>query len=329
MATSPAPGPPGGPAAANRCRPPGARPFDVLGVGLASLDFLCLVERFPEPGTKGGMLAFSRQGGGQVGTALAAVARLGGRAAFLGKLGDDDIGLAARESLAVEGVDLSYLITVAGMPSLLAVVLVETGSGRRTVVVQQDLRAAITAGEVPAEAVAAARAVHLDTHEVEAALAAAAHARRAGTLVSLDAEKLRPGVERLVPLVDYLVASEAFPGLFTGLADDRAALEALAALGPPVVVQTLGAAGARAFVAGRHLEVPGFAVPVVDTTGAGDVFHGAFLLAMLEAGEATPEAVRRAIRFANAAAAMKCRALGGRAGIPTRAEVAAFLRARG
>lgn len=315
-------------------------PFDVLGVGLASLDLLCLVERFPEAGTKGAMLAFSRQGGGQIGTALAAVARLGGRAAFLGKLGDDDVGLAARDSLAAEGVDLSCLVTVPGMPSLLAVILVEAGSGRRTVVVQQDQRAAIAPEEVPAEAVASARAVHLDTHEVAGALAAAAHARKAGTVVSLDAEKIRPGVERLVPLVDYLVAAEEFPRAFTGLADDCAALEALAALGPAVVVQTLGAAGARAFVAGRHFEVPGFAVPVVDTTGAGDVFHGTFLLAMLEAAEgtppmggtapvATPASVARAIRFANGAAAMKCRALGGRAGIPTRAALEAFLRERG
>ncbi len=334
MSTSSAARPPSAPSGGAGYGPPGgspfeARPFDVLGVGLASLDLLCLVERFPEPDTKAGMLAFSRQGGGQVGTALVAVARLGGRAAFLGKLGDDDVGLAARESLAVEGVDLRHLITVPGMPSLLAVILVEARSGQRTVVVRQDLRAAISAEEVPAEAVAAARAVHLDTHEVDAALAAASHARGCGTLVSLDAEKIRPGVGRLVPLVDYLVVAEDFPRSFTGLDDDRAALEALAALGPPVVVQTLGSAGARAFVAGRHVEVPGFAVPVVDTTGAGDVFHGAFLVAMLEARDATPDTVGRAMRFANAAAAIKCRALGGRAGIPTRAEVAAFLRARG
>lgn len=312
---------------------PAGRHFDVLGVGLASLDLLCLVGRFPEPDTKSAMLAFSRQGGGQIGTALAAVARLGGRAAFLGKLGDDDVGRAARESLGAEGVDLSRLITVPGMPSLLAVILVEAGSGRRTILVQQDPRSTIAAEEVPADVVASARAVHLDTHEVAGALAAAAHARASGTVVSLDAERIRPGVERLVPLVDYLVAAQDFPRAFTGLADDRAALEALASLGPPVVVQTLGAAGARALVAGRHLEVPGFAVPVVDTTGAGDVFHGAFLLAMLEAVEtpaaAAPAAVRRAIRFANGAATMKCRALGGRAGIPTRAELEAFLRDRG
>jgi sulfofructose kinase len=313
---------------------PGAPTFDVLGVGLASLDFLCLVERFPEPDTKSGMLAFSRQGGGQIGTALAAVARLGGRAAFLGKLGDDEIGLDARRALADEGIDLGRLVVVPGMPSLLAVILVEADSGRRTIVVQQDLRAAIAPEEVPYAAVAAARAVHLDTHEVPAALAAAAHARAAGRLVSLDAEKIRPGVERLVPLVDYLVAAEGFPRAFTGLPDDRAALEALAAIGPPVVVQTLGARGARAYAAGRHVEVPGFTVPVVDTTGAGDVFHGAFLLAMLEAGgpagrTAAPEVVAGALRFANAAAAMKCRSLGGRAGIPTRPALERFLSERG
>ncbi len=104
---------------------------------------------------------------------------------------------------------------------------------------------------------------------------------------------------------------------------------------PPVLdgaADAPGADGARAFVAGRYIEAPGFAVPVVDTTGAGDVFHGAFLLAMLEreAGrKPTPEAVTEALRFANAAAALKCRALGGRAGIPRRAEVDRFLTERG
>ena len=309
-----------------------SRTVDVLGVGYAALDLLCLVERFPEPDTKVPVLAMSRQGGGQVGTALAAVARLGGRAAFIGKFGDDDVGEAAREALAHEGVDCSRAIVVPGMASVFSVVVVEADSGRRTVLSRKDPRAALAPSDVPEAAVAAARAVHLATHEVDGAVAAARHARRTGTLVSLDAERIRDGVDALVPLVDYLVASREFPRAFTGRADDRAALEALADLGPPVVVQTLGRDGARAFVAGRHVEAPGFEVPVVDTTGAGDVFHGAFLLAMLDrdAGRTPdPEAVVESLRFANAAAALKCRTLGGRAGIPTRAEVEQFLAGRG
>jgi sugar/nucleoside kinase (ribokinase family) len=307
---------------------PHERSVDVLGVGLASVDLLCLVERYPEPESKSGMLDFARQGGGQVGTACAAVARLGGRAAFVGRLGDDDMGRDARRFLEADGVDTSGVVTVAGARSILAVILVDAATGGRTVVVQQDLRTAMTEADVPYAAVARARCVHLDTHEVAAGLAAATHARAVGTRVSLDAEKLRPGVERLVPLVDWLVCAEGFPRLFTGIADDRAALEALAALGPPVVVQTLGARGARAYVrhgtAGEHVESPGFAVPVVDTTGAGDVFHGAFALAMLD-GVPAPDRVRAAMRRANAAAALKCGHLGGRAGIPTRAALEHFL----
>jgi sugar/nucleoside kinase (ribokinase family) len=305
-----------------------ARTVDVLGVGYAALDLICLVERFPEPDTKVPVISMSRQGGGQVGTALAAVARLGGRAAFIGKFGDDDEGQAARDALVREGVDCSRALVVPGMTSVFSVVLVEADTGRRTVLSRKDPRIALAPSEVPEPAVAAARAVHLATHEVDGATAAAHLARRAGTIVSLDAERLRPGVDALVPLVDYLVAAHGFPRAATGRTDDRAALEALADLGPPVVVQTLGRDGARAFVAGRHVEAPGFAVPVVDTTGAGDVFHGAFLLAMLDrdAGRApVPEVVAEALRVANAAAAMKCRSLGGRAGIPRRPEVDRFL----
>ncbi len=305
-----------------------ARTVDVLGVGYAALDLICLVERFPEPDTKVPVISMSRQGGGQVGTALAAVARLGGRAAFIGKFGDDDEGQAARDALVREGVDCSRALVVPGMTSVFSVVLVEADTGRRTVLSRKDPRIALAPSEVPEPAVAAARAVHLATHEVDGATAAAHLARRAGTIVSLDAERPRPGVDALVPLVDYLVAAHGFPRAATGRTDDCAALEALADLGPPVVVQTLGRDGARAFVAGRHVEAPGFAVPVVDTTGAGDVFHGAFLLAMLDrdAGRApAPEVVAEALRVANAAAAMKCRSLGGRAGIPRRAEVDRFL----
>lgn len=308
------------------------RTVDILGVGYAALDLLCLVERFPEPDTKATVLAMSRQGGGQVGTALAAVARLGGRAAFIGRFGDDEEGTLAREALAREGVDCSRALVVPGMASVFSVVIVEARSGRRTVLSRKDPAVALAPEDVPYEAVAAARAVHLATHEVAGATAAARHARRAGTLVSLDAERIRPGVADLVPLVDYLVTSHDFPRAFTGREDDRAALEALADLGPPVVVQTLAERGSRAFVAGHHLESPGFDVPVVDTTGAGDVFHGAFLLAMLEreAGRApAPAAVAEAMRLANAAAALKCGRLGGRDGIPRRADLDRFLAERG
>jgi len=169
--------------------------------------------------------------------------------------------------------------------------------------------------------VLSAKCLLIDDLEVEAQEAAAKLAADAGIPVVLDAGTFREGVEKLVPLATHLVASERFPRAFTGIEDPRLAAEKLLGMGPDVVAVTLGAAGCFAIDKdGGKFEQPGFEVKAVDTTGAGDVFHGAYIRGLIESWD-----LHRVIEFACAVAAIKCTKPGGREGIPSMAEAMAFL----
>jgi sugar/nucleoside kinase (ribokinase family) len=178
--------------------------------------------------------------------------------------------------------------------------------------------------DVPARAVAAARVLHVDCHETATVTYAAEEARRAGTRTVIDIERVRPDTDRLLRAIDVVIAAEGFPAEYTGRTAPGAALAALqASSGAAVVCMTLGEEGSLCRVGDREIRTPAFAVPVVDTTGAGDVFRAGFIAAWIHGGEATE--VEDALRWANAVAALKCRGLGARTTTPTLAEVHDFL----
>jgi len=246
--------------------------------------------------------------------------RLGLGTAYIGKVGDDRFGERMLEELRREDVDVSSVVVERGATSQFAFIMVDEATAARTILWTRGSVSRLAAREANLDLVRSARALFIDDLEPEAALAAARQARAARIPVLIDAGSLREGVRELLPLCDYLLASEHFASQISGGWDLRAALEALAAFGPKASVVTLGEKGC-AFLSGDDVvEVPGFAVKAVDTTGAGDVFHGAYLFAVLEGLD-----TMRACVFANAVAALKCRKLGGRAGIPTLAEALAFL----
>jgi sugar/nucleoside kinase (ribokinase family) len=225
-------------------------------------------------------------------------------------------------SIASEGVDVSECRVVEGVESQIAVILVDQRSGERTVLWRRDHRISVAPEELAPEIVTSARALHLDGHNVEAEIAAARWAREAGVPVTIDVDKDYGGAQ-LYPLVDYLVTSEEFPARVTGIADHRTALAALhERFGCALVAATLGSRGALALCEGQFVEVPGFAVTAKDTTGAGDAFRGGFLYGLLGGLD-----VEATLRTANAVAALNCTALGARGGLPTAAELDAFLRA--
>lgn len=301
---------------------PQDKPFDVVGVGINVIDYLFRIPHFPEPNTKMDALGATIQGGGLTATAMVACARLGLRTRYIGKFGDNEIGRMARQKLLAEGLDLAGSVVAEGVPNRFCVVLVEEGSGHRTIVRQRDPRISLTPAELTREAVCAGRVLHLDGHEGDAALQAARWAKQAGVLVSMDAEEPTQHREELFPLTDILIVGQRFARALTGKTAPADILHVLAAFGPACVGLTLGEAGSALLHRGVIVEVPGFQVKVVDTTGAGDVFHGAFLYGLLQGWE-----VGDILRFANAVSALKCTRLGGRAGIPTLAEVQAFLSA--
>lgn len=292
---------------------PRGKRFDVVGLGQNAVDHLCALARFPTFDSKQEMTGYAWQPGGQVATALVALQRWGCRTAYLGGFGDDVAGQLSRRSLADEGIDLTGAVQRAGVANQMAVILVDQSSGERTVLVHRPEELTVRPEEVPVELVQAGRVLHLDGYDLEAALTAATHAREAGVPVVVDVDMRHGPVERLLALTDAAIVSEQFACELTGGTDPEAALGRLAATsGSPVVAITLGAQGVIARAGSTTLRVPAYPVHCVDTTGAGDVFHAGFIYGMLREWS-----LERTLRFANAAAALKCTRSGGRPGIPT------------
>jgi len=295
----------------------------VVGLGYCAYDILTIVTQLPDFDDVRMVhvdeLAYD--GGGPVGTALAAAARLGARAGYVGVLGDDAEGWWLRDLFVQEGVDVSRLRLEAGVGTNRCLVLVHQATGGRAILCQPRVQAAdLTLDDDDRAYIQAAQVLHLDGQFLPAAVEAARWAKEAGVTICFDGNHPRPGLEELLPLVDWLVAAEPFPAAYTGRPDPEDAARTLLALGPAVVVMTQGARGCRAWTADAQWQVAACPVQVVDTTGAGDAFHGGFIYAMLQ-GWGVP----RAAVFANAVAALNCRTLGGRRGLPGLEEVVAVV----
>jgi sulfofructose kinase len=297
--------------------------MDVTGLGFSSLDYVGIVPRLPGLDEGVGLTDLTTQGGGPVAQALVTLARLGAAAGYIGRFGDDPAGAAMRQSLLDEEVDLTELQLQPGASSAQCIILVDQATGKRSICGYTGTAGDVDAASMSMEYVCSGRFLHLDGFSMAAALAAAAAARQAGVQVCLDAggplERLRP----LIALTDILIANEPFT-LAAGNGDYERGAARLHEFGPRIVVATLGATGSYTVTDDDAFLVSGFPVDVVDTTGAGDVFHGAYLFGLLKGW--TPRAIAT---FANAAAALKCTRLGGRAGIPRFAAVESFLQARG
>ena len=297
--------------------------FDVVGLGLNAMDYITVLPRFPEPRSKVPIQEVRLEPGGQVATALATCCRLGLTGSYIGSVGSDHLGTIQMESLRQEGIDTSLVRSVAGATSQLAFALVEAGVGERTILWHRDAKLIFPPSALTRNMVTAGRILHLDGRDSGAALQAAQWAREAGIPIVIDIDQIYdPTTHELLARVDYLIAAEDFATDLTGHDDEELAVKELAARFPQAITGiTLGMRGAI-FLDGDHiLRSPAFDVTVRDTTGAGDVFHGAFIYGVLK-GWPLPET----IRFANATAAMKCRELGARTGIPRFGEVEEFLK---
>lgn len=295
--------------------------LDLLGIGQCSVDHVCTVEGLPPLGGKRPMLAYQVLPGGQVATALLAAARLGLRGAFVGATGGDAGAALALAPLEAAGVEVGAVRRVPGAETRLAVILVDRASGERTVLGYRDPRLRLTPADVPEAALAQARCLLVDGEDPDAAAHAARRARATGVPVVVDVDTVAPELEPLLAAADFPVVSRSFAEAFGGDGRVRSGLARLLALGARMAVATLGEHGCLARLGEREIASPAFAVALRDTTGAGDVFHAAFAWGLLEG--LAPEPLLRA---ANAAAALSCRALGAQGGLPTRAEVTAFLR---
>jgi sulfofructose kinase len=295
--------------------------FDVTGVGLNATDTMLVVPSFP---VYGGKAPFAREFysvGGQVATAMVTCARLGLRAKYIGTIGDDERGRIQLESLQASGVNLDHVQQRRNCPNQSAYIVVDQSTGERTVFWNRPECLAISPEAITPRQITCARLLHIDGHDTPAVERAARIAREHNIPVTVDVDTIYPGFDKVMPFVDYLIASSEFPGHWTGIANPFDALASLQRqYGMRVSAMTLGKFGALACTEGRFIYSPAFQVECIDTTGAGDVFHGAFCYSVLQ-----QMPIAEALEFSNAMAALNCTEFGARGHLASRAEAAALM----
>ncbi len=294
----------------------------IICVGHAALDRLYRIEAFPPTPTKVRAIEHIESGGGMAANAAAAIARLGGKVELWSRIGEDDAGVKIRTGLKAYGVDARYVQMFEEGRSSTSAIIVDD-QGERLIVGNRDTNMPSGTSWLPLERIAKASAVLADVRWLEGLRAAFTEARANCVATILDADLgAREALGELLALTDYAIFSEPALKEFAPSLSPEAALSRVRELGPRHAGVTLGARGYQwdDGAGGHHIN--GFKVDVVDTTGAGDAFHGAFTLALVEGHETSICA-----RWACAAAAMKCTRLGSRAGLPKRRDLEAFLAA--
>ena len=300
--------------------------WDILGLGVVTVDDLLYVDHFPRPDTKQRMHSKQRQGGGLTGTALVAASRLGASTAYLAVLGDDDLSRIAIEELEREGVDCTPVLRRAAARPVHAVIIVDRSTGERTILYTMEGQTLVEPDEITADLIARCRVLFLDSTVGEGGLRALELAHRHDIPVVADIEQeSAPAMAELIPRIDHLIVGVEIAERLTGEAQPESMVRALARPERACCVVTAGERGCwYSERAGPVHHFPAFKVAVVDTTGCGDVFHGAYAACI-----ARGEPVARAIQVATATAGLKATQPGGRAGIPTWSTVEAFLRQHG
>jgi sugar/nucleoside kinase (ribokinase family) len=297
------------------------KPFDVVGFGLNAVDHIVVVPHYPEFNTKIRLQHHDCYTGGQVATAMTALARLGCNTRYIGKVGSDSAGQLQLERLAAEGVEHSYVKQITGATNQIAFIIIDSRNGERTIIWDRDEKLAFEADEIDPIAITSGKILHIDGHDVAADIRAAEIARKASIPVVIDVDNFYPGADKLLPLVDFLVTSSDFPTRATGIKDKKEALIRLKEIsGSYFVAMTVGKDGVIAFHQGQFIHVPGFEIECRDTTGAGDAFHAGFIYGLLKGFD-----IVETLRFANAVAALKCRGLGAQSSLPTLDEVNSLL----
>jgi len=303
---------------------PEGRELDAAGFGTNAVDYLIRVAEYPAFDTKTELESYIQAAGGEVASTMTGLQRLGLRTAYAGRFGGDYEGVIGRQSLADEGVDITFTETIAAAKTQIAFIFIDRTSGERTILWQRDKLLGYEEEDAPVEVVAKARVLHITPHDTQACIKMATVARAAGTIVSMDVDNVFEGIEELLPLVDVCLASAEFPGRLLGTVDKKEALREMnRRYGCPVVGLTLGVEGSLVLCNDTFIETPAFAIPggCVDTTGAGDAFRTGFLYGIL-----TGLPVEESCRAANAVAALKCRGLGARDTLPTQIEVQTMLK---
>ncbi len=285
--------------------------FDVVGVGLNATDTLLLVPQFPAYGGKAPFVREIKSPGGQVASAMVACVKLGLRTKYIGSVGDDEGGRILMRSLEGSGIDISDVQLRSDCPNQSAYIIIDQTTGERTILWQRPDCLRIVPEQIAAEQITCAKLLHIDGHDTAAVEHAARIARENDIPVTVDVDTIYRGFDRVLPYVDYLIGSTNFPVEWTSQRDPFLALELIQKeYDMRVAAMTLGPYGALALADGRFHYSPAFVVNCQDTTGAGDVFHGAFCYAVVK-----DYSIEDALELSNAMAALNCKSLGAQGGI--------------
>jgi len=297
-------------------------PLDAIGIGYCTVDLFFHIPSAPNFGKRVRASDYLRQAGGMAATSMVALARLGASVGFVGKIGDDEDGAYIRDEFVREGVDVSGLIEVPDTLSRVALVIVNDKTGERGFSARRDTCPPLEAPEVDANVIASAKVLLVDD-ATDVTVQAALWARETGTKVVLDGTWFRGRIEDLLPLVDVPVVSAEFLKTWKPNLSPEMAVQELRDLANGVAVVTLGAKGCLSATNEGVFRYSAFDVNVVDTTGAGDAYHGGFVYGLLHEWS-----VHECVRFASAVAALNCGALGGRTALPSLDTVNGFLSLR-
>ena len=301
--------------------------FDIIGLGASTVDVLSLVEHLPGEDENMRALEISVQGGGPVATAIVTAARLGAHTVMLDVIGDDWRGALIRGEFEHDGVDTRYLKLARGSTSPTSCILVKQGTGARSIVWAPGNASELSPEELPRSAIESALFLHLNGRHPQACMEAVRVARAAGVQVSFvgGAGHYRIELDELVPLTDVCIVAHDFAEQYTREMDLAKAAQLLLQQGPRLVVITAGTQGSWIYPRdGQAFHQPAYRMPsVVDTTGCGDSYHGAFLFGLLR-GLDLPQTAS----LASAVAAINSQYLGGRVGLPTYEQAQRFMALR-
>jgi sulfofructose kinase len=290
---------------------PVQKDFDVVGVGLNATDTLIILAHFP---AYAGKVPFEQEmlsPGGQVASAMVACARMGLRVKYIGTVGDDERGRIQIESLTGSGINLDDVEIRKNCANQTAYILIDRSTGERTVLWSRPSCLRLEPESITPEKILAARLLHIDAHDTPAVQRAAEIAHAAGMPVTVDVDTIYHGFDKVLPHVTHLIASSEFPSQWTSERDPFRALAMIQAeYKMPVAAMTLGAHGALARFNDKFYYSPAFVVNCLDTTGAGDIFHGAFCYSVLQG-----MSIQDSLELSNAMAALNCTAIGARGGI--------------
>jgi sugar/nucleoside kinase (ribokinase family) len=296
--------------------------FDVVGVGANSVDYVYRLPDFPAPDGPKAKLRIVQHAispGGQTATTLCTCASLGLEPTYIGAAGNDDNGELIRDELTNRSVDVTHL-AIRDSSNAFAVILLHHRHGERVVLWDRTSELDLEPEEIDPEVIGGTRLLHVDDVDEGAAIRAASIARDAGIPVTSDIERVGARTQELLSLITVPIFAEHVLQALTGEQDFEPALRRVKAPRHDMVCVTLGARGAMMLAGDRIYKVSGIPVDVIDSTGAGDVFRGAFITALLRGDD--PQDI---LRFANLAAALSCTRPGAIGGIPTLAEIQALL----